>query len=94
MYRHLLHQSFEEIFLREKKFEEIMKLVIAQNAHTLLSSAQQFVTNHETLAIGVTTYVTGLILLDMLEKTRTRNNLPTTRWMRQKITKNLKNTSL
>ena len=60
-----------------------MQLVLAQNAmlqnvQTFLASAQQFVTNHETLAIGVTTYVGGLLLLDMLEKTRTRNNLPTT----------------
>lgn len=58
-----------------------MHLVIAQNAQTFLASAQQFVSTHETLAIGVTTYVTGLILLDMLEKTRMRNNLATTVYM-------------
>ena len=67
-----------------------MQLVLAQNAMLqnvqtfLVLSAQQFVTNHETLAIGVTTYVGGLLLLDMLEKTRTRNNLPTTVYMNPK----------
>lgn len=61
-----------------------MQLVIAQNAHALLTSAQQFVTNHETFVVGVTTYATGLILLDMLEKLRTRNNLPTTLYVNSK----------